>query len=58
MLVSLTVLAAGCGKQEAKPANPASPATTAKPLTDVKVVLDWTPNTNHTGLYVAKDQGF
>lgn len=27
-------------------------------LTPVKVVLDWTPNTNHTGLYVALDQGF
>ncbi|MFB9329637.1 ABC transporter substrate-binding protein [Paenibacillus aurantiacus] len=29
-----------------------------KPLTKVKVVLDWTPNTNHTGLYVARDKGF
>ncbi|MFC0335549.1 ABC transporter substrate-binding protein [Paenibacillus sepulcri] len=27
-------------------------------LTKVKVVLDWTPNTNHTGLYVARDNGF
>ncbi|MGE5703393.1 MAG: ABC transporter substrate-binding protein, partial [Clostridia bacterium] len=27
-------------------------------LTDVKLVLDWTPNTNHTGLYVARDKGF
>ncbi len=25
---------------------------------DVTVVLDWTPNTNHTGLYVAKDMGY
>jgi len=24
----------------------------------VKVVLDWTPNTNHTGLYVAKAKGY
>ncbi|MGI6084885.1 MAG: ABC transporter substrate-binding protein [Acetivibrionales bacterium] len=24
----------------------------------VTVVLDWTPNTNHTGLYVARDKGF
>ncbi|MCF2942251.1 ABC transporter substrate-binding protein [Paenibacillus tarimensis] len=29
-----------------------------KPLTKVRVVLDWTPNTNHTGLYVARDKGF
>ncbi|MBW7473379.1 ABC transporter substrate-binding protein [Paenibacillus oenotherae] len=32
--------------------------TADKPLTKVKVVLDWTPNTNHTGLYVARDNGF
>ncbi|RTE05782.1 ABC transporter substrate-binding protein [Paenibacillus whitsoniae] len=56
MLVGLTVLMAGCGKA---PGNDVTkPAGSAKPLTDVKVVLDWTPNTNHTGLYVAKDQGF
>ncbi len=27
-------------------------------LSKVLVTLDWTPNTNHTGLYVAKDKGF
>ena len=25
--------------------------------TPVKVALDWTPNTNHAGFYVAKAQG-
>ncbi|WP_108670467.1 ABC transporter substrate-binding protein [Peribacillus acanthi] len=29
-----------------------------KDLEKVSVVLDWTPNTNHTGLYVAKEKGF
>lgn len=29
-----------------------------KSLKKVSVVLDWTPNTNHTGLYVAKEKGF
>jgi ABC-type nitrate/sulfonate/bicarbonate transport system substrate-binding protein len=28
------------------------------PLQKVTVLLDWFPNTNHTGLYVAKEQGF
>ncbi len=28
------------------------------PLKKVTVVLDWTPNTNHTGLYVADEKGF
>ncbi len=27
-------------------------------LKKVTVVLDWTPNTNHTGLYAAKDKGY
>ena len=27
-------------------------------LTEVTVVLDWTPNTNHTGLYVAQALGY
>ncbi len=29
-----------------------------KEITKVKVTLDWTPNTNHTGIYVAKELGF
>lgn len=27
-------------------------------LTEVSFLLEWTPNTNHTGIYVAIDQGF
>jgi len=30
----------------------------AHDLEKVKVVLDWTPNTNHTGLYVALEEGY
>lgn len=41
----LTVFMTGCGKAPA-------------PLTKITVMLDWTPNTNHTGLYVAKEKGF
>lgn len=29
-----------------------------KKLTDITVVLDWTPNTNHTGLYTAIENGY
>lgn len=29
-----------------------------KDLTDITVCLDWTPNTNHTGLYVALANGY
>lgn len=27
-------------------------------LTPMKLALDWTPNTNHTGIYVAKEKGW
>lgn len=39
---------------EATGAAPDAPAE----LTKIKVALDWTPNTNHTGLYAAKDLGY
>ncbi|MBE3555070.1 MAG: ABC transporter substrate-binding protein, partial [Thermicanus sp.] len=32
--------------------------TTGKPPEKVVVTLDWYPNTNHTGLYVAKEKGY
>jgi len=34
------------------------PKTQSAPLTPVTLTLDWTPNTNHTGLYVALDKGY
>lgn len=49
LLLTAFVLAA-CGS--------AAPAAPAKELTPVRVGLDWTPNTNHTGLYVARDMGY
>ncbi|MBK3494781.1 ABC transporter substrate-binding protein [Viridibacillus sp. YIM B01967] len=49
LLVALLALV-GCQSQESK--------ENSDELTKVTVVLDWTPNTNHTGLYVAKEQGF
>ncbi len=27
-------------------------------LEEITVILDWVPNTNHTGIYVARDQGY
>ena len=42
----LAVGVAGC--------NPAKKEESASKDQKVKVVLDWFPNTNHTGLYVAK----
>lgn len=36
----------------------ASPGASAATTENVRVALDWTPNPNHTGLYVASDQGY
>ena len=35
-----------------------SPAPSGGTPTTVRFALDWTPNTNHTGLYVAQQQGW
>lgn len=55
-IVMATLLLVGCGNAT----NDTSPADTQQPegLKEVSVVLDWTPNTNHTGLYVAKEKGY
>jgi ABC-type nitrate/sulfonate/bicarbonate transport system substrate-binding protein len=52
LTLSLTaVVFVGCGTKE-KSENK------VEPLKKVTVILDWVPNTNHTGLYVAKDNGY
>ncbi len=43
IIISVIFLASGCGNRE---------------YNKVTAVLDWTPNTNHTGLYVAVQEGF
>ncbi|MGF9976200.1 ABC transporter substrate-binding protein [Viridibacillus arvi] len=53
LLVALLALV-GCQSNESK----GNDNDSKNALKKVTVVLDWTPNTNHTGLYVAKEQGF
>ena len=36
----------------------ASPSASVTPLGTVRLALDWTPNTNHTGIYVASSKGW
>lgn len=69
----LVIVMAGCGNNTANSGgnsaapsadSTAAPEATAagtdapKELTKIKVALDWTPNTNHTGLYAAKELGY
>lgn len=58
IICAVLLMAAGCGNQE-KPSNEkASESDQPAELRDVQVMLDWSANTNHTGLYVAKDLGY
>lgn len=52
-IMTLSLAACGASKETSE-----SSADTAKELTKITFCLDWTPNTNHTGLYVAQAQGF
>ncbi len=51
---ALPLSAAGRGERRADEATPRSDDTQLQPIT---VVLDWLPNTNHAGLYLAVDRG-
>lgn len=48
---------AGCG-ETASTTSTASTEGTASELTQLTFVLDYTPNTNHTGIYVAQKMGW
>ena len=49
-----TLFAAGCGDDDSSSAASTTPEATET----CTVALDWTPNTNHTGIYVAKEKGY
>jgi ABC-type nitrate/sulfonate/bicarbonate transport system substrate-binding protein len=60
----LAVLLAACGGQPAAPGPSSSDQASAAPsgaggdAREVTVMLDWTPNTNHSGLYLALANGW
>lgn len=63
LAAAMTVSVAGCTQAPASSAPAASskaaPQSTAPAAKEtINFVLDWTPNTNHTGLYVAKELGY
>jgi ABC-type nitrate/sulfonate/bicarbonate transport system substrate-binding protein len=62
LAAALAVLLAvgGCGSGNTPSAAPPSesPAPSAVATGTVRLALDWTPNTNHTGFYVAKANGW
>src|SRR5690242_21309435 len=66
LLVLLTALVAcssgaSAGSGTGTPSSAAASGSGSAPAgerTAVRFALDWTPNTNHTGLYVAQQQGW
>lgn len=66
LLILLTALVAcssgaSAGSGNGTPSSAASSGSGSAPAgerTAVRFALDWTPNTNHTGLYVAQQQGW
>ena len=52
ILLIITLGVSGC--TQSQPQAPAVP----EQLQKVTVILDWVPNTNHTGMYVALDKGY
>jgi len=61
LALSVPAFAQGDGDSDDTPPDPLGGATEFATLdepTDVRLMLDWTPNTNHTGFYVAQEQGY
>ncbi|MGH2511057.1 MAG: ABC transporter substrate-binding protein [Candidatus Limnocylindrales bacterium] len=64
LVAVVAVLAGACSSggpisASAGPSAPIGSATTPRPATaTVTLALDWTPNTNHTGFYVAQHSGW
>lgn len=50
-LLIITLVFSGCSSQNSENKEKAE-------LEKTKIILDWTPNTNHTGLYVALEKGY
>ncbi|MDE6852237.1 MAG: ABC transporter substrate-binding protein [Lachnospiraceae bacterium] len=48
----------GCGTSRGSKDSASGNAADQTDKTEITIVLDWTPNTNHTGLYVAEEKGY
>ncbi|MFD0942574.1 ABC transporter substrate-binding protein [Savagea faecisuis] len=53
----LTLVLVACQGEEAEQKEDAN-SESGEDLKKVQLFLDWTPNTNHSGIYAAKDQGY
>ncbi|HEX4203631.1 MAG TPA: ABC transporter substrate-binding protein [Ktedonobacteraceae bacterium] len=58
VVLVVVVIVAFVWRGYATSASPATSSATHQPLTSMTLALDWTPNTNHTGIYVALAKGW
>jgi ABC-type nitrate/sulfonate/bicarbonate transport system substrate-binding protein len=58
IFIALMLVLSACSNNQNEGAGNQSGDNNEKPLTKVQLVLNWSPNTNHTGLYVARDLGY
>lgn len=54
----LMLFGAGCATTTESSSQADENTTASAEKTKITFVLDWTPNTNHTGLYVAQEKGY
>lgn len=54
---AMAALLCACGTNRNK-SGTAGGSANQSDKTEITMVLDWTPNTNHTGLYVAEEKGY
>ena len=57
-LVLMAIMALSLMACQPKETSTKAASDTTDALTQVVISLDWVPNTNHTGLYVAQDKGY
>lgn len=58
VMSSLAIIVMGLSACDSKTDRSTVAGTDGEALTEVTIALDWVPNTNHTGLYVAQDLGY
>lgn len=56
--LACSMLLSGCASQGAQQVASGSGEGSGEPLEKLTLVLDYVPNTNHTGIYVAMDKGY
>lgn len=58
IVLGMLVILAACGNTEENSEKSGDESEKQAAPQKISLVLDWTPNTNHTGLYVAKEKGY